>query len=67
MLLDERHILLEELLLEGFGGSRDDHAPAAAQRGDQVGERLAGTGAGLDNRVAPLAEGFLHRAAHFQL
>ena len=44
-------VALDELVLEREGRGRDDHAPVVEQRRDEVGQRLAGAGAGLDQQV----------------
>ena len=46
-----RDVALDELVLEGQGGGRD-HDPLVVEEGrDEVGQRLAGAGAGLDDQV----------------
>ena len=44
-------VALDQLVLEGEGGGGDHHASFVEQRGDQVAQRLAGAGAGLDEEV----------------
>ena len=44
-------VTLDELVLEGEGGRRDDDALVVQQARDEVGQRLAGAGAGLDEQV----------------
>ena len=58
---EERDVLEGELFLQIFGAGGDDDAlfvlAGEAQRGQQVGEGLAGAGAGLDDEVAAVFEG----------
>ena len=65
--LQEGNVLLEELLLQRFGRRRNDHAPSAANRGNQIRERLAGAGAGLDHDVLMLRESVVGDLRHRQL
>jgi hypothetical protein len=44
-----------ELVLKGLGTGRYDHALAGAQGGQEIGQRLAGAGAGLDDEVAAIS------------
>ena len=67
MLLQERHVLEEELLLQGFRPSRDDDALARANDRQQIRQRLAGTGAGFDDQVSPFLQRELDRLGHLQL
>ena len=67
VLLEERHVLVEELLLQVLGAGGDDHALAGEDGGDQVGERLAGAGAGLDDEMPPLGQRGLDRLGHLKL
>jgi len=67
MLLQERDVLLIELLLKRFCGRGDDHAAAAADRRQQVGECLAGAGARFHDGVVMVLEGIVHRFRHLQL
>ncbi len=68
---EEGHVLEEELLLQVLGAGGDDDALVAlareAERGQQVGEGLAGAGAGLDDEVAFVGEGLLDGAGHLIL
>ncbi len=48
-----RDVALDELVLQGQGRGGDDHAPVVEQGRDEVGQRLAGAGAGLDQQVLP--------------
>ncbi len=65
--LDRRQVLLGELVLQRLGGGGDDHLPAAERRRDEVGQRLAGAGTGLDDEVCPRHQRLGHRPAHLLL
>ena len=65
--LKERHVAKEKLILEGLGAGGDDDALARTQGWEQVGQGLAGAGAGLDDEVTALFESPLHGLGHFQL
>ncbi len=67
MLLEERNVLEEELLLQRLGAGRDDDALARANHRQQIRQRLAGAGAGFDDQVAALFERLLHGFGHLQL
>src|SRR5580698_8666476 len=67
MFLQERHILSEQLFLQGFRRCRDDYAPPAANGRDQVGEGFARAGARLDDRVLMLLKSLIHNFRHGQL
>src|SRR3989304_5686935 len=43
-----RQVFLEQLVLQVLRAGRDDHLAAGEQRGNQIGESLAGAGARLD-------------------
>jgi len=64
-------ILVEQLLLQALGPSRDNDSPprdeGESQRGIEVGERLAGAGAGLYNEVRTLYERLLDPERHLEL
>jgi hypothetical protein len=50
----ERQVALEELVLQCLGAGGHDHLAAVQQCRDEIGEGLAGAGAGLgDERAAP--------------
>ncbi len=58
---------MEQLVLQGARAGGDDDALARQQRGHQVGEGLAGAGAGLHHQPAVLLQGLRHMAGHLQL
>ena len=62
-----RDVALDELVLQGQGGRRDDHPPVVEQRGDEVAEGLAGAGAGLDEQVLAGGHRLGHRLGHLDL
>ena len=53
----QRQVLGEELILQRAGAGGDQHAQARQQRRHQVGEGLAGAGAGLDHQRFARAQG----------
>ena len=69
--LHQRNVFLNELVLQVFGVGRDDHAgvvlPREGRRRQQVGQRLAGAGAGFHNQVASAVEGFADGLSHLHL
>src|ERR1017187_1084957 len=67
VLLEEVDVLEKELLLQGLGPRGDDDALAGEQGGHQVGERLAGAGAGLHDQVAFVGEGTFDGFGHLHL
>ena len=67
MLLEKRNVLEEELLLQVLGAGGDHDALAGEDRGNQVGERFAGAGAGLDDQVLAVRERGFHGLGHVQL
>ena len=64
---EEGNVAEVELILEGLGSGGDDDALAGAQGGQQVGQGLAGSGAGLDDEVAAFREGALDGLGHLEL
>ena len=64
---DQRQVALIELVLQRLGAGRDDDLPAVEQRGNQVGEGLAGAGAGLGDQRAPRRDRVGHCGGHRQL
>jgi len=67
VLLQERDVLEKELFLQGLGAGGDDDAFPRHQRGNQVRERLAGAGAGLDDQVPPIGDGAFDAFRHLHL
>src|ERR1039457_1168900 len=67
MLAQKRNVFEEELLLQGLGAGRNDDAFAGTDYRQQVGQRLASTGAGFDDQVAALLQRLLHRLRHLKL
>ena len=67
VLLQERDVLEEELLLQVLGAGGDHDALAGEQRRHQVGERLAGARAGFDDQVALVGQGRFHGLGHLHL
>ena len=67
VLLQERDVLVNKLLLEILGGGGNHDALAGNERRDQVSQRLAGAGAGLDDEMALVGERGLHRLGHLEL
>ena len=65
--LQKRNVLLEKLFLQRFRGRRNHHAPPAADRGNQVRQRFARAGSGLDNQMPLFLERGLHQFRHLQL
>ena len=63
---EEGNVAEVELVLQGLGAGGDDDALAGAQGGQQVGERFAGAGAGLDDQVAAFVESPLDGLGHLQ-
>ena len=53
---EDRQILEEDLFLQVLGAGRDEHALAAEDRRHEIGERLAGPGAGLGEQHAAAGE-----------
>ena len=67
MLLQEGHVLLEQLLLERFGCCRNDHAAPAANRGNQIGKRLSGAGTRFDDHMLVFCECVIGELRHGKL
>ncbi|MCY1517565.1 hypothetical protein D9M68_522510 [compost metagenome] len=66
--LDEaRQVAAEQLVLQGLGGGREQHALAAQQRRHEVREGLAHAGAGLDHEHAAVGDGAGHGHRHLGL
>ena len=62
-----RQVFEEDLLLQVFRAGRDEHALAAQDRGDQVGERLARAGAGFGQQRAAVVDDRRHGGSHAAL
>ena len=67
MLLQERNVFEEELLLQRLRAGRDDDALARANDRQQIGQRLSGAGAGFDDQVPPFLQCLLDGFGHLQL
>ena len=65
--LEERNVLEEDLLLKVLRAGRDEHALAAQDRGDEVRERLARSGAGFGEQHRPAFERARDRLRHRDL
>ena len=62
-----RDVLEEDLFLQVLGAGGNQHALAAQNGGDEIGERLAGAGAGFDEQDAAGLEGAATAPRHFDL
>src|SRR5437016_2550638 len=63
----ERKIALIELILERLRTGGDDDLAAREQRRNEIGERLAGSGSGFSDQLAPGVDGMCDRFGHGQL
>ena len=63
----EREVLGGQLVLEGLGGGGDHRGAAGEHGGHQVGQRLAGAGAGLHHQVPAALDGPRHGLGHVGL
>ena len=61
---DRRQVAVEELVLERARAGRDDHLPAGQERGYEIGEGLAGAGAGLDRKQSARRERLADPVGH---
>ena len=61
-----RQVTVDHLVLQRDRRGGDDHGVAVQQRRHQVGQRLAGAGAGLDEQVAAVGHGGGHRLGHLR-
>ncbi len=66
-LAHHRQVLVEQLVLQRLGAGRDDHLAARLQRRHQVGEGLAGTGAGLGDENVVAMDGAGDALGHLDL
>ena len=66
-LLKKGNVFFVELFLKRFGRGRDNDALARGERWDQVGERLAGTGAGFDERHPAAGQRRMDHLGHLDL
>lgn len=62
-----RQVAAEQLVLQGLGGGRQQHALAAQQRRHEIRESLAHAGAGLDHQHAAVLDGAGDGQRHFGL
>ena len=63
----QRQVAFEQLILQSLGAGGDDHLAAVQQRGDEIGERLAGAGAGLGDKLAACGDSLCDGLGHRQL
>ena len=66
-LLEKRNVFVEKLFLQILGSGRNDDALARSNHRQQVGQGLAGAGAGFDDQVSLFGERFLDRLRHLKL
>ena len=66
-LFEERNVAEEELFLQGFGAGGDDDALFGKQRGDEISQRFAGSGAGFDDQLAAFVESAFDGERHLHL
>src|ERR1044071_6182732 len=64
---EEGNVFVIKLILKVLGARRDDHALAAGKRGDEIGERLAGSSSGPNEQVLALLKRLGDGARHLQL
>ncbi len=62
-----RQVAVVELVLQRLGAGRDDHLAAREQRGHQIGEGLAGAGAGFHRERAARFDRGQDRLRHLEL
>ena len=67
MLLQEGYVFEKKLFLKSLGPGGDDNSLTGEQGGHQVGERLAGTGAGFDDQMALIGERGFDGFGHLHL
>ena len=66
-LAHRRQVAVEELVLQRLGAGRDDHLAAGEQRRHEIGEGLAGAGAGLGHQHAAAFDRLDDRLRHLEL
>src|SRR5579863_5180358 len=66
-LFEKRDVFVKELLLQVFCAGRDDDAFAGADYRQEISQRLAGAGPGLNHQVALFFEGLLDGLSHLKL
>ena len=66
-LAHRRQVAVEQLVLQRLGAGRDDDLAAGEQRRHQVGEGLAGAGAGLGDQHAVALDRLVDRLRHLEL
>src|SRR3984893_6525126 len=64
---DERQIALEELILQRLGAGGDDHLATGEERGHEVSESLAGSGARFGEQLAARFDGERDGLGHREL
>ena len=62
-----RDVALDQLVLEGEGRGGHHDPVLVEQRRHEVGQRLSGAGAGLDEQVLLVSKGAGHRLGHLDL
>ena len=67
MFLQEGNILLKKLLLKRFRGGRNHHAPPAANRGNQIRQRLPGPRPRLDHHMLVFLKRIVSNLRHLEL
>ena len=67
VLLQERDVFEEQLLLKVFGAGGDHDPLAGEDSGDEIGERFPGAGAGFDQQVLAFVDGRFNGFGHLQL
>ena len=67
MFLQKGNILLKKLLLKRFRGSRNHHPPPAANRRNQIRQRLPGPGPRLDHHMLMLLKRVVSNLRHLEL
>jgi hypothetical protein len=65
--LEQRQVVLQDLILQRLGAGGDHHLASGQDRGQQVRERLAGAGAGLAQQQLVARQRLRDGVRHFQL